>query len=140
MLAREQGVNMVTEEDVTPDDDQELQVGVDAVEAITLSLKRENSERVRSRKWSKSSVRVSLNKAKRDKSLVSEKEGQADMVKGQRLIEKETMETGKNMATIGQNLWLSDWTNDASLYINTTYPASERDQRLGIFGVLGVAQ
>ncbi|XP_048464738.1 canalicular multispecific organic anion transporter 1 isoform X1 [Rhincodon typus] len=161
-------VNMVTEEDVTPDDDQELQVGVDAVEAITLSLKRENSERVRSRKWSKSSVRVSLNKAKRDKSLVSEKEGQADMVKGQRLIEKETMETGKvklsiywkylsaigswyllliilsyiaqNMATIGQNLWLSDWTNDASLYINTTYPASERDQRLGIFGVLGVAQ
>ncbi|XP_043568891.1 canalicular multispecific organic anion transporter 1 isoform X1 [Chiloscyllium plagiosum] len=161
-------VNVVTEEDLTPGDDQVSQVDVDPGEAITLSLKRENSERARSRKWSKNSIRVSLKKAKMDKDLVSQKEGQVEMVKGQKLIEKETMETGKvkfsiywkylraigwwyslliilsyitqNVATIGQNLWLSDWTNDASHYINTTYPASERDQRLGIFGVLGVAQ
>uniref|UniRef100_A0AAQ4R4F2 ATP-binding cassette, sub-family C (CFTR/MRP), member 2 n=1 Tax=Gasterosteus aculeatus aculeatus TaxID=481459 RepID=A0AAQ4R4F2_GASAC len=72
-----------------------------------------------------------------------------DLKKGQRLIEKEAMETGKvkfsvyleylramgwgytvmvflvyfiqNVAFIGQNLWLSDWTNDAVEYYNMTY-------------------
>uniref|UniRef100_A0A671YF42 ATP-binding cassette, sub-family C (CFTR/MRP), member 2 n=1 Tax=Sparus aurata TaxID=8175 RepID=A0A671YF42_SPAAU len=88
--------------------------------------------------------------------------------KGQRLIEKETMETGQvkfsvylqylramgwgysvmvfvvyfiqNIAFIGQNLWLSDWTNDAVVYYNMTYPNWKRDTRVGVFGVLGVAQ
>nr|XP_055026726.1 ATP-binding cassette sub-family C member 2-like isoform X1 [Misgurnus anguillicaudatus] len=88
--------------------------------------------------------------------------------KGQRLIEKEAMETGKvkfsvylqylraigwgytcwslliyivqNVAAIGQNLWLSDWTNDAVKYENTTYPANVRDTRIGVFGALGLAQ
>uniref|UniRef100_A0A8C5GHF6 ABC-type glutathione-S-conjugate transporter n=1 Tax=Gouania willdenowi TaxID=441366 RepID=A0A8C5GHF6_GOUWI len=88
--------------------------------------------------------------------------------KGQRLIEKETMETGQvkfsiflqymramgwgytalvfliyftqNIAFIGQNLWLSDWTNDAVEYLNKTYPDSKRDTRVGVFGALGIAQ
>lgn len=46
----------------------------------------------------------------------------------------------QNIAFIGQNLWLSDWTNDAELYTNTTYPNSQRDMRVGVFGALGVAQ
>uniref|UniRef100_A0A8C8HV47 ATP-binding cassette, sub-family C (CFTR/MRP), member 2 n=1 Tax=Oncorhynchus tshawytscha TaxID=74940 RepID=A0A8C8HV47_ONCTS len=88
--------------------------------------------------------------------------------KGQRLIEKETMETGQvkfsvylqylramgwgystmfflvyfiqNVAFIGQNLWLSDWTNDAEDYYNKTYPNWKRDTRIGVFGALGVVQ
>uniref|UniRef100_A0A3Q2TZ33 ABC-type glutathione-S-conjugate transporter n=1 Tax=Fundulus heteroclitus TaxID=8078 RepID=A0A3Q2TZ33_FUNHE len=88
--------------------------------------------------------------------------------KGQRLIEKETMETGQvkfsvciqymramgwgyaflalfvylmqNVAFIGQNLWLSDWTNDAVEYYNQTYPSWKRDTRVGVFGALGMAQ
>ncbi|XP_038678143.1 canalicular multispecific organic anion transporter 1 [Scyliorhinus canicula] len=161
-------VNAVTEEDLTLGDDQGPQADEHPEDAVTLTLKRENSERARCRKRSKSSVKVSLKKALRNKDLTSEKEGHEAMVKGQRLIEKEAVETGKvkyavywkylraigwlyslliivmyiaqNVATIGQNLWLSDWTNDASHFLNTTYPSSERDKRIGIFGVLGAAQ
>lgn len=46
----------------------------------------------------------------------------------------------QNVAFIGQNLWLSDWTNDAMRYNNSEYPASVRDTRVGVFGALGVAQ
>uniref|UniRef100_A0A673B896 ATP-binding cassette, sub-family C (CFTR/MRP), member 2 n=1 Tax=Sphaeramia orbicularis TaxID=375764 RepID=A0A673B896_9TELE len=46
----------------------------------------------------------------------------------------------QNIAFIGQNLWLSDWTNDAETYFNVTYPAWKRDTRVGVFGALGVAQ
>lgn len=47
----------------------------------------------------------------------------------------------QNVAFIGQNLWLSDWTNDATIYTNgTEYPTSLRDTRVGVFGALGVAQ
>ncbi|XP_070609092.1 ATP-binding cassette sub-family C member 2 isoform X2 [Erythrolamprus reginae] len=87
--------------------------------------------------------------------------------KGQRLIDKEAMETGKvklfmylrylraigwglsitilisyfgqAASFIGFNLWLSDWTNDALLYQNQTYPATQRDMRIGIYGTLGVS-
>uniref|UniRef100_A0A673LNP5 Canalicular multispecific organic anion transporter 1-like n=1 Tax=Sinocyclocheilus rhinocerous TaxID=307959 RepID=A0A673LNP5_9TELE len=92
----------------------------------------------------------------------------SDDKKGQRLIEKEAMETGRvkfsvylqylrsmgwclvtwsflfyfiqNVAIIGQNLWLSDWTDDSVKYFNTTYPNHIRDTRIGVFGALGVAQ
>ncbi|KAG7280285.1 hypothetical protein CRUP_026826 [Coryphaenoides rupestris] len=95
-------------------------------------------------------------------------EGATDVKKGQRLIEKEGMETGQvkfsvylqylramgrgfsamvvfmfimqNVAFIGQNLWLSDWTNDAVDYYNMTYPASKRDTRIGVFAALAVVQ
>lgn len=46
----------------------------------------------------------------------------------------------QNVAFIAQNLWLSDWTNDAVEYYNKTYPSSKRDTRVGVFGALGVAQ
>uniref|UniRef100_A0AAR2J8R4 ABC-type glutathione-S-conjugate transporter n=1 Tax=Pygocentrus nattereri TaxID=42514 RepID=A0AAR2J8R4_PYGNA len=47
----------------------------------------------------------------------------------------------QNLAFIGQNLWLSDWTNDAVRYPNeSTYPARIRDVRVGAYGGLGMAQ
>lgn len=46
----------------------------------------------------------------------------------------------QNIAFIGQNVWLSDWTNDAIDYHNITYPNWKRDTRIGVFGALGVAQ
>ncbi|XP_058043060.1 ATP-binding cassette sub-family C member 2 isoform X2 [Ahaetulla prasina] len=85
--------------------------------------------------------------------------------KGQRLIDNEAMETGKvklltylqyfhaigwglsiciligyigqAASFIGFNLWLSDWTNDALRYQNKTYPVTQRDMRIGIYGILG---
>lgn len=47
---------------------------------------------------------------------------------------------GQAVATIGSNLWLSEWTNDAAKYANQTYPASQRDLRIGIYGTLGAGQ
>uniref|UniRef100_A0A8C2GDE6 Uncharacterized protein n=1 Tax=Cyprinus carpio TaxID=7962 RepID=A0A8C2GDE6_CYPCA len=46
----------------------------------------------------------------------------------------------QNVAVIGQNLWLSDWTEDSVKYFNTTYPTHIRDMRIGVFGALGLAQ
>lgn len=46
----------------------------------------------------------------------------------------------QNVAFIGQNLWLSDWTNDGKRYNSSDYPVWLRDTRLGVFGALGVAQ
>lgn len=46
----------------------------------------------------------------------------------------------QNVAFIGQNLWLSDWTNDAKRYNSSEYPTWLRDTRLGVFGALGIAQ
>uniref|UniRef100_A0A8C6VN87 MRP2 protein n=1 Tax=Naja naja TaxID=35670 RepID=A0A8C6VN87_NAJNA len=87
--------------------------------------------------------------------------------KGQRLIDKEAMETGKvklftylryfravgwglsisillgyigqAASFVGFNLWLSDWTNDALRYQNETYPVTQRDMRVGIYGTLGAS-
>lgn len=44
------------------------------------------------------------------------------------------------IAYVGTNLWLSAWTDDAQHYVNQTYPASQRDLRIGVFGALGVSQ
>uniref|UniRef100_A0A672JYL5 Canalicular multispecific organic anion transporter 1-like n=2 Tax=Sinocyclocheilus grahami TaxID=75366 RepID=A0A672JYL5_SINGR len=135
----------------------------DSLEDIVSStLKRENSLR-HSQRHSKrnGSVRVRKNSSVRSKKDSGDK-------KGQRLIEKEAMETGRvkfsvylqymrsmgwcfvtwsflfyfiqNVAIIGQNLWLSDWTDDSVEYFNTTYPAHIRDMRIGVFGALGLAQ
>ncbi|XP_051945452.1 canalicular multispecific organic anion transporter 1 isoform X2 [Xyrauchen texanus] len=129
---------------------------------ISSTLKRENSLRHSQRHTQHNgSVRLKKNSSLRNKKDSNDK-------KGQRLIEKEAMETGKvkfsvylqylramgwcyatwsflvffiqNVAFIGQNLWLSDWTNDAVKYFNTTYPSNVRDTRIGVFGALGVAQ
>ncbi|XP_077093647.1 ATP-binding cassette sub-family C member 2-like [Siphateles boraxobius] len=125
---------------------------------VSNTVKRENSLRHSQRNGS---VKVRKNSSLRSKKDSGDK-------KGQRLIEKETMETGRvkfsvylqylramgwcyvtwsfliyfiqNVAIIGQNLWLSDWTYDAEDYFNTTYPNHIRDTRIGVFGALGIAQ
>ncbi|KAJ0067200.1 hypothetical protein NL108_012940, partial [Boleophthalmus pectinirostris] len=126
-------------------------------DAISVTLKRENSIR---RSQRGGSVRL--------RATSSVKEQKDELIKGQKLIEKEAMESGQvklsvflqyiramgwgytflvtaiyfiqNIAFIGQNLWLSDWTNDAAAYANITYPSWKRDTRIGVFGALGVAQ
>ncbi|XP_019116392.2 ATP-binding cassette sub-family C member 2 [Larimichthys crocea] len=128
-------------------------------DAVSFTLKRESSIR---RSQRNGSVRLRKN------STLKKSEDFGELKKGQKLIEKETMETGQvkfsvylqylramgwgysvlvfvvyfiqNIAFIGQNLWLSDWTNDAVHYFNKTYPAWKRDTRVGVFGALGVAQ
>lgn len=47
---------------------------------------------------------------------------------------------GQYVAFVGTNLWLSAWTDDAHHYLNQTYPAEQRDLRIGVFGALGVSQ
>ncbi|KAM4606989.1 ATP-binding cassette sub-family C member 2 isoform 2-T2 [Polymixia lowei] len=128
-------------------------------DVVSVTFKRESSIR---RSQRNGSVRLRKN------SSIKKTEATNESKKGQRLIEKETMETGQvkfsvylqylramgwgyssmvflvyfiqNIAFIGQNLWLSDWTNDAVDYVNMTYPNWKRDTRIGVFGVLGVAQ
>uniref|UniRef100_A0A8C5PJK7 Canalicular multispecific organic anion transporter 1 n=1 Tax=Leptobrachium leishanense TaxID=445787 RepID=A0A8C5PJK7_9ANUR len=132
---------------------------------VSSTLKRENSFHRRKRSSLNGSLRRSLKDVAKGKMNT---EDLKKSVKGQNLIEKETLETGKvkfslymkylraigwcfsfwifvtyvlqNAAVVGQNLWLSDWTKDAETYYNRTYPSSQRDLRVGIFGVLGVAQ
>ncbi|KAM4636126.1 ATP-binding cassette sub-family C member 2 [Discoglossus pictus] len=129
---------------------------------VSVTLKRENSLHRRKLSSVNGTLRKSLKVGAKDN-----EENPQKTVKGQQLIEKETMETGKvkfslyvkylralgwcfsfwifvsyllqNAAFVGQNIWLSDWTKDAVTY-NTTYPASQRDMRVGVFGALGVAQ
>ncbi|XP_047459450.1 canalicular multispecific organic anion transporter 1 [Mugil cephalus] len=128
-------------------------------DTVSATLKRESSIH---RSQRNSSVRLRKN------SSLKKKEFSDESNKGQRLIEKETMETGQvkfsvyiqylramgwgyaalvfvmyfiqNSAFIGQNLWLSDWTNDAVEYYNMTYPGWKRDTRVGVFGALGLIQ
>ncbi|XP_062319103.1 canalicular multispecific organic anion transporter 1 isoform X2 [Osmerus eperlanus] len=138
-----------------------LEAGADSPleDVVSTSLKRGSSIR---RSQHNGSVRLRKN------SSIQKPQNPDETKKGQRLIEKETMETGQvkfslyiqylsamgwvyssmvflvyfiqNIAFIGQNLWLSHWTNDAVEYFNMTYPTWKRDTRVGIFGVLGVAQ
>uniref|UniRef100_A0AAY4E6J8 ABC-type glutathione-S-conjugate transporter n=1 Tax=Denticeps clupeoides TaxID=299321 RepID=A0AAY4E6J8_9TELE len=132
-------------------------------DVVTVTLKRQNSLHHSQRYNRQSSRYFSCRWVKTVTIKASE-----ETKKGQRLIEKETMETGnvkfsvylqylrsmgwclsflaflmyfiQNLAFIGSNLWLSEWTNDAETYFNTTYPVSVRDTRVGVFGALGVAQ
>lgn len=129
---------------------------------VSSTLKRENSLR-HSQRHSKRNGSV---KVRKNSSLRAQKDPEDK--KGQRLIEKEMMETGRvkfsvylqylsamgwwyvgfsfvfyfiqNVAVIGQNLWLSDWTDDSIEYFNQTYPNHIRDTRIGVFGALGLAQ
>ncbi|XP_051815787.1 canalicular multispecific organic anion transporter 1 isoform X2 [Acanthochromis polyacanthus] len=141
------------------DDGEDIQPDHPLEDTVSATLKRENSIR---RSQRKSSVRLRVN------SSIKKPRDVDEIKKGQKLIEKEAMETGQvkfsvylqymralgwgftsmaflvyflqNAAFVGQNLWLSDWTSDAKRYANTTYPIWKRDQRVWVFGVLGVAQ
>ncbi|KAI1894334.1 hypothetical protein AGOR_G00114740 [Albula goreensis] len=151
-----------TEEVGTVHEGLDPQADCPSEDVVSATLKRENSIR---RSQRNGSIRLrknsSVKKPPPSKDLTSSN-------KGQRLIEKETMETGQvkfsvylqylramgwgycimvfvvyvlqNLTYIGQNLWLSDWTNDAVKYYNQTYPASVRDMRVGVFGAIGVSQ
>uniref|UniRef100_A0A8C5NU82 MRP2 protein n=1 Tax=Junco hyemalis TaxID=40217 RepID=A0A8C5NU82_JUNHY len=91
-------------------------------------------------------------------------------LKGQKLIEKEAVETvgpqvkfsmyvrylravgwcftfwvamgyiAQYVASVGSNLWLSEWTDDSVRYQNQSYPAHLQDLRIGVYGALGISQ
>nr|AAS91646.1 multidrug resistance protein 2 [Canis lupus familiaris] len=158
-------------EDSEEDDDCGLMPSVEEIpeEVASLTMKRENSlhrtlsRSSRSRSRHQKSLRNSL-KTRNVNTLKEEEEP----VKGQKLIKKEFIQTGKvkfsiylkylraigwylifliifayvinSVAYIGSNLWLSGWTNDSKAFNGTNYPASQRDMRIGVYGVLGLAQ
>ncbi|XP_053927351.1 ATP-binding cassette sub-family C member 2 [Cuculus canorus] len=129
-------------------------------DVVTMTLKREAS--IHRRKFSRSVSKCSTSSWKKAPEEPPKK------LKGQQLIEKEAVETGKvkfsmylrylravglwysffiamgyvgqYVAYVGTNLWLSDWTDDAQHYLNQTYPVDQRDLRIGVFGALGVSQ
>ncbi|XP_056148222.1 canalicular multispecific organic anion transporter 1 [Lampris incognitus] len=140
-------------------DGEDVQADSPAEDVVSVTLKRESSIR--------RSQRVGSFRLKRNNS-VKAADHATDLKRGQRLIEKETMETGQvkwsvylqylramgwgysavvflaylmqNVAFIGQSLWLSDWTNDAVRYNSSNYTGWDEDTRVGVFGALGVAQ
>uniref|UniRef100_A0A669AWL8 Canalicular multispecific organic anion transporter 1 n=1 Tax=Oreochromis niloticus TaxID=8128 RepID=A0A669AWL8_ORENI len=156
--AKEQKDQDAEDFELIPDGDDAQPDGA-SEDTVSLTLKRENSIR---RSQRNGSVRLRRNTSIKKSANADEPQ------KGQKLIEKETMETGQvklgvflqylramgwgysamvflsyftqNVALIGQNLWLSDWTSDSVEYYNMTYPSWKRDTRVGVFGVLGVAQ
>ncbi|XP_056384892.1 ATP-binding cassette sub-family C member 2 [Hyla sarda] len=149
--------------DEDEEDDPIEQAAEVAEDIVTTTLKRENSLHKRRLGSMNGTLRRSLKEVVKDKG-----ENEKIIAKGQQLIEKETVETGKvkfslymkylraigwsystwilvtyilqNAAFVGQNIWLSEWTSDAVTYFNQTYPTSQRDMRVGVFGALGVAQ
>uniref|UniRef100_A0A8C5JT10 ABC-type glutathione-S-conjugate transporter n=1 Tax=Junco hyemalis TaxID=40217 RepID=A0A8C5JT10_JUNHY len=44
------------------------------------------------------------------------------------------------VASVGSNLWLSEWTDDSVRYQNQSYPAHLQDLRIGVYGALGISQ
>ncbi|KFO89441.1 Canalicular multispecific organic anion transporter 1, partial [Buceros rhinoceros silvestris] len=142
------------------DEDAEPCVEEGPDDAVTMTLKREAS--IHQREFSRSLSKSSTNSLKRAQEEPPKK------LKGQQLIEKEAVETGKvkfsmylrylravglwysfwiamgyvgqYVAYVGTNLWLSAWTDDAQRYVNQTYPVEQRDLRIGVFGALGVSQ
>ncbi|XP_017659517.1 PREDICTED: canalicular multispecific organic anion transporter 1 [Lepidothrix coronata] len=142
------------------DEDLEPCVEEGPEDVVTMTLKREAS--IHRRQLSRSLSKRSTSSWKKAQEEPPKK------VKGQQLIEKETVETGRvkfsmymrylravglcysfwiamgyvaeYAAYVGTNLWLSAWTDDAQHYLNQTYPTEQRDLRIGVFGVLGVSQ
>ncbi|KAM4032250.1 ATP-binding cassette sub-family C member 2 [Anomaloglossus baeobatrachus] len=146
------------------DGEDPVEQGAEAAEDIvTTTLKRENSLHKRKLSSMNGTLRKSLKEVTKEKGA-----DEKTTAKGQQLIEKETVETGKvkfslymkylqaigwgysvsilltfilqNAAFVGQNIWISEWTSDSVEYFNRTYPVSQRDMRVGVFGALGVTQ
>ncbi|XP_008070054.1 canalicular multispecific organic anion transporter 1 [Carlito syrichta] len=137
-------------------------------DAASVVMRRENSlRRTLSRSSRPGSKRLtSLKSSLKTQPVNGLKEG--ELVKGQKLVKKEFIETGKvkfaiylkylraigwyfisfivfafmlnSVAFIGSNFWLSAWTSDSKTFNATTYPASQRDLRVGVYGVLGLIQ
>ncbi|XP_027527984.1 canalicular multispecific organic anion transporter 1 [Neopelma chrysocephalum] len=142
------------------DEDLEPCVEEGPEDVVTMTLKREAS--IHRRQLSRSLSKKSTSSWKKAQEEPPKK------VKGQQLIEKEAVETGRvkfsmylrylravglcysfwiamgyvgqYVAYVGTSLWLSAWTDDAQHYVNQTYPTEQRDLRIGVFGALGVSQ
>ncbi|XP_061228390.1 ATP-binding cassette sub-family C member 2 isoform X2 [Neopsephotus bourkii] len=142
------------------DEDAEPLVEESPDDVVTMTLKREAS--IHRGVLNRSISKTSTNSWKKAQEEPPKK------VKGQKLIEKEAVETGKvkfsmylrylravglwysfwvamcyvgqYAAFMGTNLWLSAWTDDAQRYLNETYPVEQRDLRIGVFGALGMSQ
>uniref|UniRef100_A0A672I6Q9 ATP-binding cassette, sub-family C (CFTR/MRP), member 2 n=1 Tax=Salarias fasciatus TaxID=181472 RepID=A0A672I6Q9_SALFA len=164
--AKEQRTRTRSESELLPDSEN-TDLDTPLEDVVSSTLKRENSIR-RSQRNSRFEYSRVVHCTKLKNSSVKKTEKADDLTKGQKLIEKEAMETGRvkfsvflqymramgwgyttmafvvyfiqNIAFVGQNLWLSEWTNDAVVYVNETYPSSLRDLRVGVFGALGLAQ
>ncbi|XP_058527585.1 ATP-binding cassette sub-family C member 2 [Ochotona princeps] len=167
--ADSEGEITVNDGDEDDDNDSGLMPSMEELpeDAASLALRRENSLHGTLSRRSSNRHRKSLkNSLKVRNGNVPKKE--EELVKGQKLIEKEFMETGKvkfaiylkylkavgwcsilfitffyilnSVAFVGSNLWLSAWTSDSAVYNGTNYPASQRDLRIGVFAALGVAQ
>ncbi|XP_011377129.1 canalicular multispecific organic anion transporter 1 [Pteropus vampyrus] len=138
-------------------------------EDVISTMKRENSlHRTLSHRSRPNSRHLkSLKDSLKTRSMNIPKEKE-ELVKGQKLIKKEFMETGKvkfsvylkylqavgwssvfiiilahifnAVASIGSNLWLSAWTSDSKIFNSTNYPTSRRDMRIGVYGALGLGQ
>ncbi|XP_011906852.1 PREDICTED: canalicular multispecific organic anion transporter 1 isoform X2 [Cercocebus atys] len=153
------------------DDDSGLISSMEEIpeDAASITMRRENSFRRTLSRSSRSSGRhlKSLKNSLKTRNVKSLKEDE-ELVKGQKLIKKEFVETGKvkfsiyleylqavgffsiffiilafvmnSVAFIGSNLWLSAWTSDSKIFNSTDYPKSQRDMRLGVYGALGLAQ
>ncbi|XP_070802163.1 ATP-binding cassette sub-family C member 2 [Pituophis catenifer annectens] len=151
------------DEEQEPDEYPELATEEVPADVVTITQKNEASvqQKIFNRSRSTSS-NISIRKG--HQGHLNEKKTLTEF-KGQRLIDKEAMETGKvklftylrylraigwglsisiligyigqAASFIGFNLWLSDWTNDAVRYQNMTYPVTQRDMRIGIYGALG---
>ncbi|XP_004625600.2 canalicular multispecific organic anion transporter 1 [Octodon degus] len=156
-------------DDSEEDDDYGLIPSIEEIpeDAASLTMKRENSLRRTMSRRSSSRPQKSLKNSLKIRNGNALKE-EEELVKGQKLIKKEFMESGKVkfsvymkylramkwcsilciifffimnfVAFIASNLWLSAWTRDSLIYNSTNYPASQRDLRIGVYGGLGVAQ
>ncbi|EPQ19682.1 Canalicular multispecific organic anion transporter 1 [Myotis brandtii] len=158
-------------EDSGEEDDYGLLSSVEEVpqDVASFTMNRENSlHRTLSRRSRSSSRRLkTLKNSLRTQNVNTPKE-EKELVKGQKLIEKEFIQTGKVkfsiylkylqavgwcsiffivfayvtsfVALIGSNLWLSVWTSDSKTFNASNYPASQRDMRIGVYGALGLTQ
>ncbi|XP_030806740.1 LOW QUALITY PROTEIN: canalicular multispecific organic anion transporter 1 [Camarhynchus parvulus] len=156
----------VSEENTAAGDEEEADEAVDPCmeerteDVVTMTLMREAS--IHRRKLSRSLSKRSTSSQKKAQEEPPKK------LKGQQLIEKEAVETGRvkfsmylrylravgwcftfwivmgyvgqYVAYVGSNLWLSDWTDDSVRYQNQSYPTQLRDLRIGVFGALGLSQ
>nr|KAF6321957.1 ATP binding cassette subfamily C member 2 [Pipistrellus kuhlii] len=156
-------------EDSGEEDDYGLMTSVEEVpqDVAPLTMNRENSlHRTLSHRSSSRRLKT-LKNSLRTQTVNTPKE-EKELVKGQKLIEKEFVQTGKVkfsiylkylqavgwcsiffiifayvtsfVALIGSNVWLSVWTSDSKTFNASNYPASQRDMRIGVYGALGLVQ
>ncbi|XP_061492311.1 ATP-binding cassette sub-family C member 2 isoform X2 [Rhineura floridana] len=164
----------MTEEEVTVSMGEELELsedpepGAEEIPTDVVTMTQKNEASVQQKSFTRSlSANSNMSLMKAHQRKLTEKKPMTE-IKGQRLIDKETMETGKvkfsmylqyfravgwclsiwvfiayvgqSAAFVGSNLWLSFWTNNASFYNNQTYPAAQRDLHIGVYGALGASQ